>query len=202
MQKCTFRVGETAVLRKRSHETTKNKTAKIYFSRRASANFSHLNCFGTGEAKNQPRCKRHRPKILKIVVSCKRNACFCSSAGVRFAAVDPKEELRIAISHCKTWDIVHACFPQMSRNALTSMVGRKGAPHFARFVEAKRRFSKNTCGYLMKLRFLLKTDVSPTRNDRFRNGSGSPPLSKAEMLAFQRMLKSNAIEIQHASHGC
>lgn len=39
----------------------------------------------------------------------------------------------------------------------------------------------------------LKTDVSPTRNDRFRNGSGSPPLSKAEMLAFQRMLKSNAI---------
>ena len=143
MQKCTFRVGETAVLRKRSHETTKNATAKIYFSRRASANFSHSNCFGTGEAKNQPRCKRHRPKILKIVVSCRRNACFCSSAGVRFAAVDPKEELRIAISHCKTWDIVHACFPQVSRSALTSRSAAGGARHFARFVEAKRRFSSS-----------------------------------------------------------
>ena len=141
MQKCTFRVSETAVLRKRSHETTKHATAKIYFSRRASANFSHSNCFGTGEAKNQPRCKRHRPKILKIVVSCRRNACFCSSAGVRFAAVDPKEELRIAISHCKTWDIVHACFPQVSRSALTSRSAARGARHFARFVETKRRFS-------------------------------------------------------------
>ena len=144
---------ETAVLQKRSHETLKHKTAKIYFSRRASANFSHSNCFGTGEAKNQPRCKRHRPKILKIVVSCKRNACFCSSAGVRFAAVDPKEELRIAISHCKTWDIVHACFPQMSRNALTSMVGSKGLPHFARFVKAKRRFSKKNRWALSKIAF-------------------------------------------------
>ena len=143
MQKCTFRVGETAVLRKRSHETPKHATAKIYFSRRASANFSHSNCFGTGEAKNQPRCKRHRPKILKIVVSCKRNACFCSSAGVRFAAVDPKEELRIAISHCKTWDIVHACFPQVSRSALTSRSAARGARHFVRFVKAKRRFSSS-----------------------------------------------------------
>ena len=183
MQKCTFRVGETAVLRKRSHETPKHATAKIYFSRRASANFSHSKCFGTGEAKNQPRCKRHRPKILKIVVSCRRNACFCSSAGVRFAAVDPKEELRIAISHCKTWDIVHACL----RNALTSMVGRKGAPHFARFVEAKRRFPKSIIGTLVKRRFFSKTDVSPTRNDRFRNGSGSPPLQQAETAhAFQQ----------------
>ena len=146
MQKCTFRVSETAVLRKRSHDNTKHKTANNYFLRSPSVNFSHSNCFGTGETKNQPRCKRHRPKILKIVVSCRRNACFCSSAGVRFAAVDPKEELRIAISHCKSFDIVHACFSQMSRNALTSMVGRKGAPHFARFVEAKRRFSKPWVG--------------------------------------------------------
>ena len=43
------------------------------------------------------------------------------------------------------------------------------------------------------LYIFFETDVSPTRNDRFRNGSGSLPLSKAEMLAFQRMLKSNAI---------
>ena len=143
MQKRTFRVSEVAVLRKRSHETTKHATAKIYFSRRASANFSHSNCFGTGEAKNQPRCKRHRPKILKIVVSYQRNVCFCSSAGVRFAAVDPKEELRIAISHCKTWDIVHACFPQVSRSALTSRSAAEALRYFARFVEATRSKSNS-----------------------------------------------------------
>ena len=163
MQKCTCRVSETAVLQKRNHETTKHATAKIYFSRRASANFSHSKCFGTGEAKNQQRCKRHRPKILKIVVSCKRNACFCSSAGVRFAAVDPKEELRIAISHCKTWDIVHACFPQVSRSALTSRSAAGGARHFVRFVEAKRRFSGSN----------PKSDSSPdeiTASSFFGNG--------------------------------
>ena len=146
-------------MQKRSNEHTKYKTLKNYFSRRASANFSHSNCFGTGEAKNQPRCKRHRPKILKIVVSCRRNACFCSSAGVRFAAVDPKEELRIAISHCKTWDIVHACFPQVSRSALTSRSGAEAARHFARFVEAKRRFSRSFTKRIfrsVKRRFFLK----------------------------------------------
>ena len=153
MQKCTFRVGETAVLRKRSHETTKHATAKIYFSRRASANFSHSNCFGTGEAKNQPRCKRHRPKILKIVVSCRRNACFCSSAGVRFAAVDPKEELRIAISHCKTWDIVHACFPQMSRNALTSSGRPQRRSAFCAFRRGETTISKKYYWYLSKIAF-------------------------------------------------
>ena len=188
MQKCTFRVGETAVLRKRSHENTKHATAKIYFSRRASANFSHSKCFGTGEAKNQPRCKRHRPKILKIVVSCRRNACFCSSAGVRFAAVDPKEELRIAISHCKTWDIVHACFPQVSRSALTSRSGAEAARHFARFVEAKRRFSPSKKGPMWVpneiAAFFTETDVSRTRNDRFRNGSGSSPLQQKICLIF------------------
>ena len=126
--------------------TAKHRTDNIYLSRRASTNVNHSNGFDTDDVRNQPQCKQHRPMLLKTVASCRRRARFCISAGVRVGAVDPKDEFNTAISYCKAWDIVHACFHQMSRNALTSMVGRKGAPHFARFVEAKRRFSKPWVG--------------------------------------------------------